>query len=87
MNEIKEKPKDMTEYQWKLYQDLRDGYISRISFCDRPWNGSLWDLLNPNARRSANILVRKGYFTVDQAGYYYISKSRIDKSLAKKREE
>ena len=69
------KPKDMTEYQWKVYQDLRDGFFSRTMGVGGRWTGSPWEIYGPHIRRACNTLVRNGYFTVDEAGYYYISES------------
>ena len=73
MIELTTKPKDMTEFQWKVYQDLRDGYFHRLSKFGGRWGGSPWDIWTPHIRRACNILVRKGYFTVDEAMYYHIS--------------
>ena len=72
MTELTTKPKDMTDFQWKVYQDLRDGYFSRTSIHGGRWTGSPWDIWRPQIRRSCNILVRKGYFRIDEAAYYHI---------------
>ena len=78
------KPKDMTEFQWGIYRDLRDGRFHNTKYHGGSWNGSPWDIWVPQVRRSCNILVRKGYFTVDAAMYYHISEplQRSDKMEA-----
>ena len=72
----------MTEFQWKVYQDRRECYFSRTKLFGGKWSGSPWDIWSPQIRRSCNILTRKGYFTVDEAGYYHISEplQRSDKT-------
>ena len=73
MTELKEKPDDLTEYQWNVYQDRRDEQFTRTKYHNGRWTGSPWDIYSPQLRRACNILVQKGYFTIDEAMRYYIA--------------
>lgn len=77
---LTEKPEDMTKYEWEVYQDLRDRYFHRMSKIGGRWTGSPWELWMPHQRAACNRLVKKGYFTVDEAMYYHIRESEVSET-------
>ncbi|GAF92729.1 unnamed protein product [marine sediment metagenome] len=73
MTELTEKPDDMTDFQWNVYQDRRDEYWHRTYSIGSRWNGSPWEITGSHVKRACNTLVRKGYFIIDPAGHYHLS--------------
>ena len=64
---LTEKPDDMTDWEWKCYQAVRNQNLSTVSFLGGRWWGSPWDItFNPHIRRGCNRLVKKRYLVVDE---------------------